>query len=47
MDILDRALWKAYHAKLNGDIPAAEYHRISEKVSSLKKLKFVEEYEYD
>ena len=44
-DVLDRALLKAKHAKLSGVLPAPEYHRISEKVDSLKKLRFVEEYE--
>ena len=44
-DILDRALLKAKHAKQSGVLAAAEYHRISEKVDSLKKLKFVEAYE--
>lgn len=45
VDVLDRALLKALHAKQNGVLPAPEYHRISEKVQSLKKLKFVEGYE--
>ena len=31
-DILDRAVLKAYNAKLSGVLPAAEYHRINEKV---------------
>ena len=44
--VLDRALLKALHAKDNGDLPASEYHRIAEKVDSLKKLKFVEGYEF-
>ena len=44
-DVLDRALLKAKHAKLAGVLPSADYHRISEKVTSLKKLKFVEGYE--
>ena len=44
--ILDRAHLKALHAKENGDLPAFDYHRIAEKVDSLKKLKFVEGYEY-
>ena len=43
--VLDRALLKAHHAKLQGVLPAPEYYRIAEKVDSLKKLKFVEEYE--
>ena len=45
VDILDRALLKAYHAKESGVLPAHEYHKINEKVKSLKKLKFVEGYE--
>ena len=44
--VVDRALLKALHAKKNGDLPAAEYYKIAEKVDSLKKLKFVEGYEY-
>ena len=44
-DVLDRALLKAKHAKLSGVLPAPEFYRISEKVESLKKLRFVEEYE--
>ena len=44
-DVLDRALLKAEHAKLAGAIPAADFHRISAKVDSLKKLRFVEGYE--
>ena len=44
--ILDRALLKALHAKERGVLPAPEYHRINEKVHALKKLKFVEEYEF-
>ena len=43
---LDRALLKAKNAKELGALPAPEYHRIREKVDSLKKLKFVEEYEH-
>ena len=43
--MLDRALLKAQHAKLAGVLPAAEFHRISAKVDSLKKLRFVEGYE--
>ena len=43
--ILDRALLKAQNAKDTGVLPAPEFHRIREKVDSLKKLKFVEEYE--
>ena len=44
-DVLDRALLKAKNAKLSGVLPAPEYYRISEKVESLKKLRFVEGYE--
>ena len=44
-DVLERALLKAYHSKENGAITAPEYYRIAEKVESLKKLRFTEEYE--
>ena len=44
-DILDRALLKASNARFAGVLPAPEFHRIKEKVESLKKLRFVEEYE--
>ena len=44
-DVLDRALLRAYNSKLNGVLPAPEYIKISERVSSLKKLRFTEEYE--
>ena len=44
-DILDRALLKASNARFAGVLPAPEFHRIREKVESLKKLRFVEEYE--
>ena len=44
--VLDRALLKAKSAKEQGVLPAPDYHRIREKVDSLKKLKFVEGYEY-
>ena len=44
--IVDRALLKARNAKELGTLSAPEYHRIREKVDSLKKLKFVEEYEF-
>ena len=44
-DVLERALLKAYHGKLSGAIPAADYHRVEAKVNSLKKLRFTEEYE--
>ena len=36
---------KAYHGKLSGAITAPEYHRVSAKIESLKKLKFTEDYE--
>ena len=36
---------KAHHARLAGVLPASEFHRISAKVDSLKKLRFVEGYE--
>ena len=44
-DVLERALLKAYHGKLSGAIPAADYYRVEAKVNSLKKLRFTEEYE--
>ena len=44
-DVLDRALLKAFHSKLNGEITAPVYHRVQLKISSLKKLRFTEEYE--
>ena len=44
-DVLDRALIKAENSKLNGAISAPEYFRIKEKIDSLKKLRFTEEYE--
>lgn len=44
-DILERALLKALHAKQSGVLPAPDYHRVAEKVKSLKKLRFVEGYE--
>ena len=44
-DVLDRALIKAENSKLNGALPAPEYYRIEEKIASLKKLRFTEEYE--
>ena len=43
--MLERALLKAHHSKLNGAITAPEYYRIEQKVESLKKLRFTEEYE--
>lgn len=44
-DILDRALLKAKHSMQNGAIPAPEYYRVQQKIASLKKLRFTEEYE--
>ena len=44
-DVLKRALLKAYHSKLNGAITAPEYYRVEQKIESLQKLKFTEEYE--
>ena len=44
-DVLDRALLKAENSKLNGALSAPEYYRIEEKIASLKKLRFTEEYE--
>ena len=44
-DVLDRALVRAHNSKLSGAIPASEYYRICEKVESLRKLRFTEEYE--
>ena len=41
-NILDRALLRAQHNKINGVISAADYHRIAGKVDSLKKLAFTE-----
>ena len=43
--ILDKAMRKAENAKIKGSISAPEFYRIQEKVTALKKLKFVEEYE--
>ena len=43
---VDRALLKAKNAKELGAISAVDFHRIREKVEALKKLKFVEEYEF-
>ena len=45
--VLERALLKARNAKETGQLAAPEFYRISEKVAALKKLKFVEEYEYN
>ena len=43
---VERSLIRARNAKDLGVISAPEFYRISDKVDSLKKLKFVEEYEY-
>ena len=43
--MLARALLKAYHSKLNGTLSAPDYYRIEQKIDSLKKLRFTEEYE--
>ena len=45
IDVLDRAALRAHHSKVNGVLPAPEYHRIVAKIDSLKKLRFTEEYE--
>ena len=44
-DILDKALIKAKANKDLGAIDAPTYHMIEDKIMSLKKLKFTEEYE--
>ncbi len=44
-DVLERALLKAYHSKLNGTLSAPAYHSLQGKIESLKKLRFTEEYE--
>ena len=44
-DILDRALVRAKANKELGAIDAPTYHLIVDKVNSLKKLKFTQEYE--
>ena len=44
-DVLDRALLKAYHGKLAGAIDAPSYHKIHDKVMSLKKLRFSLDYD--
>ncbi|CDW84511.1 UNKNOWN [Stylonychia lemnae] len=44
-DILDRALIKAKANKDLGAIDAPTYHIIEDKISSLKKLKFTQDYE--
>ena len=44
-DVLDKALVRALAKKQEGLIDAPTYHTIVDKVYSLKKLKFVDEYE--
>ena len=44
-DILERALVGAKNSQLNGAITAPEYYRVEEKINSLRKLRFTEEYE--
>ena len=44
-DILDRALIRAKANKELGAIDAPTYHLITDKIDSLKKLKFTQEYE--
>ena len=43
---LDRAVLKAWNAKMLGALSAPDFYRLETKVKALKKLKFVEEYEY-
>ena len=44
-DVLDRALLRAHNSKLNGVLLASEYHKISHKIDSLRKLRFTDDYE--
>ena len=44
-DVLERAYLRANHAKENGVLPAPEYHRVVQKIESLRKLRFTQEYE--
>ena len=44
-DVLDRALIKAKANKDLGAIDAPTYHMIADKINSLKKLRFTEDYE--
>ncbi len=44
-DILDKALIKAKANKALGAIDAPTYYQIEDKIESLKKLKFTQEYE--
>lgn len=43
--MLDRALIKAKANKELGAIDAPEYHMLVDKINSLKKLKFTQDYE--
>ena len=45
VDVLDRALLRAQHNKLSGAISAVNYHKVNQRIQSLKKLKFTSEYE--
>lgn len=45
VDVLDRALLRAQHNKLSGAITAVSYHKVNQRIESLKKLKFTSEYE--
>jgi len=44
-DVLSNALLRAKANKENGVIDAPTYHQIVDKVDSLRKLRFVEEYD--
>ena len=44
-DVLDKALIKAQGNYKAGQISAPTYYRIQDRVDSLKKLRFTEEYE--
>ena len=44
-DVLDRALIRAQANRELGAIDAPTYHMIADKIDSLKKLKFTQEYE--
>ena len=45
VDVLERAELRAWHAKENGVLPAADYHRVAAKIASLRKLRFTDDYE--
>ena len=45
VDVLDRALLRAEHNKINGAITAPEYWKVTGRIESLKKLKITSEYE--